>query len=42
MFNSLFFDAERYDLSSVGRVKMNMRLEQDVSDEIRVLRKDDV
>ncbi|MGR0221932.1 hypothetical protein ACULK4_18605, partial [Agromyces sp. ZXT2-6] len=23
MFNSLFFDAERYDLSAVGRVKMN-------------------
>jgi DNA-directed RNA polymerase subunit beta len=42
MFNSLFFDSERYDLSSVGRVKMNMRLELDVSDEIRVLRKEDV
>src|SRR3712207_8567998 len=25
MFHSLFFDAERYDLSAVGRVKMNMR-----------------
>src|SRR5450631_1911168 len=25
MFNSLFFDSERYDLSAVGRVKMNMR-----------------
>ena len=42
MFKSLFFDAERYDLSSVGRVKMNMRLEQDVSDEVRILRKEDV
>ncbi len=42
MFRSLFFDSERYDLSSVGRVKMNMRLEQDVSDEMRVLRKEDV
>jgi DNA-directed RNA polymerase subunit beta len=42
MFKSLFFDAERYDLSSVGRVKMNMRLEQDVSDEVRTLRKEDV
>ena len=43
MFNSLFFDSERYDLSSVGRVKMNMRLESpEVSDEIRVLRKEDV
>jgi DNA-directed RNA polymerase subunit beta len=42
MFRSLFFDSERYDLSAVGRVKMNMRLEQDVSDEMRVLRKEDV
>ena len=42
MFKSLFFDQERYDLSSVGRVKMNMRLEQDVSDDVRVLRKEDV
>ena len=43
MFNGLFFDSERYDLSSVGRVKMNMRLEfTDVSDEVRVLRKEDV
>ena len=42
MFKSLFFDQERYDLSSVGRVKMNMRLEQDVGDDVRVLRKDDV
>jgi DNA-directed RNA polymerase subunit beta len=42
MFKSLFFDQERYDLSSVGRVKMNMRLELDVADDVRVLRKDDV
>ena len=43
MFKSLFFDAERYDLSAVGRVKMNMRLETpEVGDEVRVLRKDDV
>ena len=27
LFNSLFFDTERYDLSAVGRVKMNSRLE---------------
>ena len=26
LFRGLFFDAERYDLSAVGRVKMNMRL----------------
>ncbi|MEL7230120.1 MAG: DNA-directed RNA polymerase subunit beta, partial [Pseudomonadota bacterium] len=27
MFESLFFDRERYDLSAVGRVKMNSRLD---------------
>src|SRR6185436_7099591 len=42
MFKSLFFDQERYDLSSVGRVKMNMRLELDCPDDVRVIRKDDV
>ncbi|MFZ5683008.1 MAG: DNA-directed RNA polymerase subunit beta [Pseudomonadota bacterium] len=42
MFKSLFFDSERYDLSSVGRVKMNMRLELDCPDDVRVIRKDDV
>ena len=42
MFKSLFFDSERYDLSSVGRVKMNMRLELDCPDDVRVVRKDDV
>jgi DNA-directed RNA polymerase subunit beta len=42
MFNSLFFDMERYDLSAVGRVKMNMRLDLDCPDTHRVLRKDDI
>jgi len=42
MFQSLFFDAERYDLSSVGRVKMNMRLDLDAEDTVRVLRKADI
>ncbi|MEM7745216.1 MAG: DNA-directed RNA polymerase subunit beta [Pseudomonadota bacterium] len=42
MFQSLFFDAERYDLSAVGRVKMNMRLELDAPDTQRTLRKDDI
>ncbi|MEO9458885.1 MAG: DNA-directed RNA polymerase subunit beta [Lentilitoribacter sp.] len=42
MFNSLFFDSERYDLSSVGRVKMNMRLDLDAEDTVRVLRKEDI
>ena len=43
LFNSLFFDKERYDLSAVGRVKMNLRMDmQDVGDEIRVLRSEDM
>jgi DNA-directed RNA polymerase subunit beta len=42
MFRSLFFDGERYDLSAVGRVKMNMRLELDAPDTMRVLRKEDI
>src|SRR5579862_1167557 len=42
MFQSLFFDSERYDLSAVGRVKMNMRLDLDAPDTMRVLRKDDI
>jgi DNA-directed RNA polymerase subunit beta len=42
LFQSLFFDAERYDLSAVGRVKMNMRLDLDADDQMRVLRKEDV
>ncbi len=42
LFNSLFFDSERYDLSAVGRVKMNMRLELDVEDSQRTLRSDDI
>ena len=42
MFNSLFFDSERYDLSAVGRVKMNIRLELDAEDTVRVLRKEDI
>ena len=32
LFGQLFFDSERYDLSSVGRVKMNMRLGLDAPD----------
>ena len=42
LFNSLFFDPERYDLSAVGRVKMNMRLDLDCPDTVRVLRKEDI
>ncbi len=42
MFYSLFFDPERYDLSAVGRVKMNMRLDLDCPDTVRVLRREDI
>ncbi len=42
LFNQLFFDSERYDLSSVGRVKMNMRMGLDAPDTMRVLRKEDI
>ncbi|MDT8333597.1 DNA-directed RNA polymerase subunit beta [Roseomonas gilardii] len=45
LFRGLFFDPERYDLSAVGRVKMNMRLGfslQDVPDTQRTLRKQDI
>ena len=45
LFKGLFFDMERYDLSSVGRVKMNMRLgfsHEDVPDHVRTLRKQDI
>ncbi len=42
MFESLFFDSERYDLSAVGRVKMNMRLDIEAEDTVRILRKEDI
>jgi DNA-directed RNA polymerase subunit beta len=45
LFQGLFFDPERYDLSAVGRVKMNARLNltnADVPDTVRHLRKDDI
>jgi DNA-directed RNA polymerase subunit beta len=42
MFQGLFFDAERYDLSAVGRVKMNMRLDLDAPDDMRTLRREDI
>jgi len=42
LFNSLFFDPERYDLSAVGRVKMNSRLDLSTDDSVRILRKADI
>src|SRR6201987_1273883 len=42
LFNSLFFDPVRYDLSAVGRVKMNSRLNLTTDDSLRTLRKTDI
>ena len=42
IFNNLFFSSERYDLSDVGRVKMNSRLNLECSDKITILRNDDI
>ncbi len=42
IFNNLFFSSDRYDLSDVGRVKMNSRLELTCSDKITILRNDDI
>jgi len=42
LFDTLFFDSERYDLSAVGRVKMNMRLDLDAEDTQRTLRREDI
>ena len=42
IFQNLFFSSERYDLSDVGRVKMNSRLNLQCSDKITILRNDDI
>ncbi len=42
LFNALFFDPERYDLSAVGRVKMNARLGLDIPDDVRILTRADI
>ena len=42
LFKSIFFDSDRYDLSAVGRVKMNMRLDLDCPDTVRTLRREDI
>lgn len=41
-FNSLFFSQDTYDLSDVGRVKMNYKLRMNVPSDVTVLRRDDV
>jgi DNA-directed RNA polymerase subunit beta len=42
LFHGLFFQLDRYDLSPVGRVKMNSRLGFKTDDQVRVLRKEDI
>ena len=42
LFKGLFFSPERYDLSAVGRVKMNSRLGFETDDSVRVLRREDI
>jgi DNA-directed RNA polymerase subunit beta len=42
LLNSLFFDPKRYDLTKVGRYKLNQRLGVDVPDDTRVLTKQDI
>src|SRR5207344_1348108 len=42
LVRSLFFDPKRYDLTKVGRYKLNMRLGQNVSPECRVLTTGDI
>jgi len=42
IFENLFFSSDRYDLSDVGRVKMNSRLNLECSDKVTILRNDDI
>ncbi len=42
LFAGLFFDPDRYDLSAVGRVKLNMRLQLDAADDHTTLRNEDI
>jgi DNA-directed RNA polymerase beta subunit len=42
LFNGLFFDPKRYDLSPVGRLKLNIRLGVNIPLETRVLTSDDI
>ena len=42
LFQNLFFNADRYDLSAVGRMKFNRRVGRDTSEGSGVLEKDDI
>ncbi|MDC2979532.1 DNA-directed RNA polymerase subunit beta [Pelagibacteraceae bacterium] len=42
LFNNLFFNADRYDLSSVGRLKISAKFKKETSIEQRILDKSDI
>ena len=42
IFNKLFFTSVRYDLSDVGRVKLNNKLQLNCADDVTILRNDDI
>jgi DNA-directed RNA polymerase subunit beta len=42
LLEQLFFDPKRYDLTAVGRYKLNARLDLDIDLETRTLTKDDI
>ena len=42
LFNNLFFSEDRYDLSDVGRMKLNWRLKVDDRKDVHVLTKEDI
>ncbi|CEG20881.1 DNA-directed RNA polymerase subunit beta [Anaplasma phagocytophilum] len=41
-FKGLFFEPDRYDLSVVGRIKLNSHLRLDIDENLTVLTKDDI
>ena len=42
LFNNLFFNSDRYDLSSVGRLKIMSKFKKDTQIEKRILEKSDI
>src|SRR5213076_1466440 len=42
LLRSLFFDPKRYDLTKVGRYKLNQRLDVSVPEDVRVLTTEDI
>ena len=42
LFNNLFFNSDRYDLSAVGRLKINAKFKKDTELEKRIFDKSDI